>query len=49
MQIGFEGLRGDSYDSDIAVDDISLSPDGCLAPDTHTSTNQQTTGQGNSF
>ena len=28
-QIGFEAIKGDGYESDIAVDDMSLSPFGC--------------------
>ena len=30
LQLGFKGVRGDAYDSDMALDDISISPGECL-------------------
>lgn len=29
LQVTFEGIRGNNYQSDISIDDFSLAPGGC--------------------
>ena len=33
IQVGFNGVKGNGFDSDIAVDDISISPGSCNVPE----------------